>query len=111
MKKEILLDHRKLSQLKIESILNSINKLIYIKFGTNIYYHFMKYWKTVEKENDIQLNHVDLVKIFISKELCYELINECHNHDNMCKKLYPDPLTENDILQEILKMVTKIKNK
>jgi polycystin 2 len=111
IKKEILLDHRKISQLKIENILNRIDKFIYSEFRTNIYYHFMKYWKTVEKENDIQLNHRDLVKIFISKELCSELINECHNHDSICKQLYPEPLTENDILQEILEIVTKIQNK
>ena len=30
----------------------------------------------VEKENDIQLSHSDLVKIFISEELSSDLINE-----------------------------------
>ena len=109
IKKEILLDQRKISQIKIENILNKIDKFIYKKFKTNIYYHFMKYWKTVEKDNDIRLNHNDLVKLFISEDLCLELINECYNHDIICHKLYPESVTENDILQEILEIVTKIK--
>lgn len=111
LKKEILLDNRKISQLKIENILNRIDKFIYSEFKTNIYYHFMKYWKTVEKENDISLNRDDLVKIFISNTLCAELINECHHHDTICNELYPDSITENDILQKILEIVTEIQDK
>ena len=111
MKKEILLENRKISQLKIENILNKINKFIYSKFKTNIYYHFMKYWKTVETENEIQLTCEDLVKIFISDELCQQLIEECDHHDKICIELYPGKVTENDILQEILEIVIKLQNK
>lgn len=111
IKKEILLDHRKISQLKIENILNDIDKFIYSEVKTNIYYHFMKYWKTVEQENDIQLDVNDLTKIFISEKLCSELILECTNHDTICEELYPEKVSENDILQQILEIVTKIHNK
>ena len=103
----ILLKQRRNLQLEIEKILRKIDIEIFKTYKTTIYFHFSKYFQNIKNDEDTLLKLEDLVAIFISKDLCKNLLKKCYQHDQLCLRIY-DTKTEKDILEEILEIVKNL---